>query len=367
MRYTDKSLAEQMRIHEIELSARKKLLDFTTSDVTHLKKALSLVESEIDEIVELFYLQMLAVDEIGLIIGDSDSLSRLKSYQKKYVLDLFSGKYDSEYVNSRLRIGLVHKRIGVETKHYLSAMALLRKILVEWISLGCDDKESIPHILSALDKILNFDIQLVFDTYISALVSEIEISKSKLEAYAASLEEEVKTRTRELEELSKKDPMTGLYNRRALDDFLKHDISLAKRNKHAITSMYMDMDGFKQVNDVKGHVVGDSLLILLGEVLTEIARESDIVCRMGGDEFCVILIQCNEEQAVIIAERVINMFDERNVEDCSLSIGLSEYQFDSSDSAERLIHRSDEAMYAAKKIKGFSIVRYSEMAARNNS
>ncbi len=361
MRYTDRSLAEQMRLHELEISARKKLLDFSDGDVSNLVKVAELIESEINEIIEIFYVQQLSIDEVALIIGDADSLARLKTYQKKYILDLFSGKYDSDYVNNRLRIGLVHKRIGVETKHYISAMATLKKILAQWISLGHENKAEVEGILVSLEKLLNFDVQLVFDTFINTLISEIETSKNKLEVYASSLEEEVKSRTRELEELSQRDPMTGLFNRRALEIFLERDLALVKRNKTAITALYLDMDGFKQINDIQGHVVGDSLLVMIGSILQEEARESDIVCRMGGDEFCIILNQCDEEQAMIIANRVVDNFNEKNTEACSLSIGLAEYQPSDGMDFDPFIHRADEAMYASKKIKGNAIIRYSEL------
>ena len=363
MRYTDRSLADQMRLHELEIAARKKLLDFSETDVINLTKVSSLIESEIDEIVEIFYVQELAIEEVALIIGDADSLSRLKSYQKRYILELFSGQYDAEYVNNRLRIGLVHKRIGVETKHYISAMATLKKILAQWISLGHEEKSEVEGILASLEKLMNFDIQLVFDTFINTLVSEIETSKNKLEVYAASLEEEVKKRTRELEELSQRDPMTGLLNRRALETFLERDLALAKRNKSALTALYLDMDGFKQINDIQGHVVGDSLLVMVGSILQTEARESDIVCRMGGDEFCIILNQCTEEQAVIIANRIVDHFNEKNTEACSLSIGLAEYDLIASEDFDAFIHRADESMYAAKKVKGNAIIRYSELHA----
>jgi len=367
MRYTDRSLAEQMGLHELEISARKKLLNFEDADVKALISVQELVGAEIDEIIELFYLQLLAVDEVSLIIGDSDSLSRLKTYQRKYILDLFSGIYDSEYVNNRLRIGLVHKRIGVETKHYITAMAHLKSILTEWITIGFQQKNQVTTILIALEKLLNFDIQLVFDTFISTLVSEIESSKKKVEDYATSLETEVKQRTQELEELSQKDPMTGLYNRRALESFMSRDISLVRRNNTDMTALYLDMDGFKQINDVLGHVVGDELLVMISDVLLEIARDSDIVCRMGGDEFCVILNQCSEEQSMIIANRVVALFDEKNTGEASLSIGLAQYDHDDGSKSDPFISRADVAMYESKKTKGNAITRFSELESKSNT
>lgn len=362
MRYTDRSLAEQMRLHELEIAARKQLLDFTEADERRLASIAGLIESEINEIIELFYLQLLAVDEIALVIGDADSLARLKSYQRQYVLELFSGNYDASYVNNRLRIGLVHKRIGVETKHYIAAMAVLKKILAQWIRLGHEDPSQVDDILTALEKLLNFDIQLVFDTFINTLVSEIETSKNKLEVYAASLEEEVRKRTRELEELSQRDPMTGLLNRRALESFLEHELAVVNRNNFPLSALYLDMDGFKQLNDIKGHVAGDELLVLIGNILQQEARDSDLVCRMGGDEFCIVLLQSSEAQAAALAERVITEFVQQNTEDCSLSIGLAEYHADDGTDCDRFIHRADQAMYAAKKIAGNATVSYTSLA-----
>lgn len=129
MLQTEQTLFEQMRITELEIEFRKALFSFTQADVKALLSFKPIIEENIDKIVDDFYGLQTSVSEIALLIGDSDTLARLRTAQRRYVLDLFNGVYDLEYVNNRLRIGLVHKRIGVEPKLYLSAVHTLKELI----------------------------------------------------------------------------------------------------------------------------------------------------------------------------------------------------------------------------------------------
>ncbi|MFA7518457.1 protoglobin domain-containing protein [Shewanella sp.] len=111
MLQTEQTLFEQMRITELEIESRKALFSFTGGDVKALQSFKPIIEENIDKIVDDFYGLQTSVSEIALLIGDSDTLARLRTAQRRYVLDLFNGVYDLEYVNNRLRIGLVHKRM----------------------------------------------------------------------------------------------------------------------------------------------------------------------------------------------------------------------------------------------------------------
>ena len=91
--------------------------------------------------------------EIALLIGDADTLRRLRSAQRKYVNDLFSGFYNLEYVNNRLRIGLVHKRIGVEPKLYLAAINTLHQLLIEMVQSTIPDKAVCDRNIVAMTKL----------------------------------------------------------------------------------------------------------------------------------------------------------------------------------------------------------------------
>ena len=94
MKQTDQTLLEQMRISEFEVEHRKSLFSFTPSDAHILQSCRKIIESKIDSLVDAFYRMQTSVPEIALLIGDSDTLERLRNAQRQYVLDLFSGVYD---------------------------------------------------------------------------------------------------------------------------------------------------------------------------------------------------------------------------------------------------------------------------------
>lgn len=196
-----KTLLEQMRITDTAISQRMELLNFSTHDAELLSSFAPIVAQNLDTLVDEFYSVQISIPEIALLIGDLDTFNRLQAAQRKYVIDLFAGIYDLEYVNNRLRIGLVHKRIGVEPKLYLSAAHLLKSQLNDLISKQVPDPGTANAIIAALDKLFYFDVTLVVETYIRSMLFEIDAEKQKSEQYAQHLEE----RSRQLESLSRKD------------------------------------------------------------------------------------------------------------------------------------------------------------------
>ena len=194
------TLLTQMQITDVEITRRKEFLCLSHKDIILLVKCRPFIEEEIDVIVADFYRVQISIEEIALLIGDADTLKLIHAAQRNYVLDLFSGRTDIEYVNNRLRIGLVHKRIGVEPKLYLSAVKTLKDIILKVLEHRISDTAVLADTCQALDKLLYFDITLVFDTYIRSLVSEVETAKHRVESYAATLELQVAERTAQLEE-----------------------------------------------------------------------------------------------------------------------------------------------------------------------
>lgn len=340
-----KTLLEQMRITDTAISQRMELLSFSTQDAELLAAFAPLVAQNLDTLVDEFYDVQIAIPEIALLVGDLDTFNRLQAAQRKYVLDLFSGVYDLEYVNNRLRIGLVHKRIGVEPKLYLSATHLLKTLLNDLIHRCTAERATADATVAALDKLFYFDVTLVVETYIRSMLSEIDAEKQKSEQYALHLEE----RSRQLEHLSRKDPLTGLLNRRSMTGLLTRDLIAMQRESEPLSLVYIDINHFKRINDRGGHKHGDEVLKTIGEIALTTARYSETCFRIGGDEFCIVLPHCDEETAVsgFCTRFRLKLLD--RLPEISVSIGVHTTGPERYLTAPELIERADAAMFAAKR------------------
>ncbi|MFC3150942.1 diguanylate cyclase domain-containing protein [Litoribrevibacter euphylliae] len=349
MKQTEKTLIEQMKISEFEIAQRKLLFSLTSEDIMLLKVSKPLIDRNIDFIVKRFYELQTEIPEISLLIGDADTLQRLAHAQRKYVVDLFSGLYDIEYVNNRLRIGLVHKRIGVEPKLYLSAIYTLKSLLNQVIRDNIQDQEQRVRTLNALEKLMYFDITLVFDTYIRSLVTEIEIEKEKSDQYAQDLEEKIKERTNQLEVMSRTDPLTGLLNVRHLTDTLTSVLRAAQRRSEPVCFAYIDINDLKKVNDTKGHQSGDEILKNFAETIRIVSRAEDSCFRYGGDEFCIILPNCGSANAIEIYKKRLEDEIQKRSGFVSYSIGVIQTGPQDFLDPEELIHQADDLMYHQKE------------------
>ena len=157
----------------------------------------------------------------------------------------------------------------------------------------------------------------------------------------------------QLEELSVTDELTGLSNRRGFMILAEQQRKLVKRG-HSMVLLYMDLNDFKTINDTLGHNAGDEALVETAQVLRTCVRESDILARMGGDEFAALLVDSEVEFAQAAPGRLQAAFDRRNAGkttayDLSISCGCAPYLGDDPVSLEELIARADELMYADKQ------------------
>ncbi len=350
---TDKTLADQMQITDREIQSRMDLLEFTEKDAQILKSLSSIVSEKLETIVKIFYDRQLQNREIALVIGDAETLDRLRMAMRRYILELFDGFYDSEYVNKRLRIGKIHQRIGVSPKLYVSALTLLERTLCDSLFIQGTGQNAILSTdsedqRSALRKLMMFDMQLVFDTYISSLVNAVETAKVELEEYAESLEGIVAERTHQLQEMATHDSMTELYNQRGFYDHLRREISVAERSGYSLILVYFDLNGFKNINDTKGHKEGDSILAWVGKCINDTIRDVDFGCRYGGDEFCIIMPRTDIKGALLVYNRVVEMYDTGETHDVTFSAGLSQTGPQDFVHADQLIKDADTLMYIAK-------------------
>jgi two-component system cell cycle response regulator len=167
-----------------------------------------------------------------------------------------------------------------------------------------------------------------------------------------------------LEALALNDPLTGLANRRLLADRMSMALVHARRNKSAMAVVYLDLDGFKQINDTSGHGVGDTLLKMVAERLKATVREEDTVARLGGDEFIIALWHVSGiDYAASVASRAIKAVSqpyaiEGNTVTITTSAGVSIYP-DHGEDADSLMKNADLALYEAKAA-GRNVYRIAE-------
>jgi diguanylate cyclase (GGDEF)-like protein len=126
-----------------------------------------------------------------------------------------------------------------------------------------------------------------------------------------------------------RDPLTGLNNRTSMEKYLPREIDLAKRHSQSMALLVMDLDGFKQINDQCGHDVGDHVLREVGQVISHVVRNTDLVYRYGGDEFVGGLAQTDLHGAIDVCERIRASIDELDLKDygvnrkVQVSIGIT--------------------------------------------
>jgi diguanylate cyclase (GGDEF)-like protein len=158
----------------------------------------------------------------------------------------------------------------------------------------------------------------------------------------------------ELQRSATTDPLTGVYNKRFFHEVLNREAARSKRHRTTLSLLMIDVDSFKAVNDTYGHIVGDKLLVQIGQILNECVRATDLVFRCGGDEFGVILPGTSSEGALHVAEKILERVQSDEVLKsfgyagrASVSIGIAEYRHGSP--SENLVADADHALYDSKR------------------
>jgi diguanylate cyclase (GGDEF)-like protein len=150
------------------------------------------------------------------------------------------------------------------------------------------------------------------------------------------------------------DPLTKLLNRRVMESVLKREMNRSKRYGSILSVVFLELDGFKRVNDRYGHDIGDSLLQYVAEQLLEISRDPDVVARFAGDEFVLILPETPAENAVILMNRIKDYLDTHPLEvgelcvPAAISFGVASTEDPQANNASRILKRADEMLYRAK-------------------
>jgi len=189
----------------------------------------------------------------------------------------------------------------------------------------------------------------------SRMLGTIEIQTGEINRFAARLDaayRELESTNARLKEVSFKDEVTRLYNRRFFSVRLEEEVSRYRRFNHPVSVALLDLDGFKEINDELGHGIGDETLRGVGELLLTHSRGINVICRYGGDEFAVLLVETPKAGAQIYADRIRHVLEHHvfpHGQRISASVGIAALPEDVGAVAEDLLRAADEALYAAKR------------------
>jgi two-component system, cell cycle response regulator len=174
-----------------------------------------------------------------------------------------------------------------------------------------------------------------------------------------------------LNELARRDPLTGVLNRRTFYEVLEREWNRCVRYQRPLSCVMVDVDFFKKINDTYGHLVGDHVLKFLAQSLEGQSRCPDYLCRWGGEEFCILLPETDEEGACVWAERCRSAIAEaefssdRHSVAMTASFGVAEQQHEMR-KPDELLARADQALYAAKKAGRHRVVSFGSIAKKES-
>ncbi len=184
--------------------------------------------------------------------------------------------------------------------------------------------------------------------------------------YLASLAFKVEALEKEVSRLATYDELTGLLNRRVFMERAEHLFNIALRKEEAFSIVVIDIDYFKNINDIHGHTAGDQTLAAFAKRLNTTLRKSDLACRYSGEEFALFLPNTNEQQGWVFCERIHQIMREEGLHyegieiNPTLSIGIVSFPEERANTAKALLRLADKALYHAKKIGRNRTVNYME-------
>lgn len=231
-------------------------------------------------------------------------------------------------------------------------------IIVTLLLTGAVISLSLPHVLIVDEAESQYDLSqnvrglmglvLLFDIY--TIYQQLQMTRLRRQLVQhLKVNSALEVRAEQLKNLAVLDPLTGLYNRRLIEERLAEEASRSQRGCRPLTVLMIDLDDFKQINDGYGHAAGDLVLQECAAHLKKATRASDVAARLGGDEFLVLLPECSEAQVSHVLNHLGTFgvdFKERRIP-VAFSIGTAEYQ--PPESPAQLLERADQNLYEEKR------------------
>lgn len=288
------------------------------------------------------------LDTGGCVVSWNHGASRLMGYRPQDIIgNNFSSFYPTETRQSEPQKALVE---ATRHGHYHSEGWQVRKDGQRfWASI------SIDAVHRGNGAVIGF-AEVARDTTHEHHGEEAHhLTPEDLERRVMERTKELSIRNTELERLADTDCLTGIWNRRGFMRLADQEIRRAERYRKPFAVLFVDLDDFKTINDVYGHAAGDEALKTVVSQMTHQLRDGDVMARIGGDEFVLLLLETSVEGAVKMADRlcagVVTAFAENSGADFRLTLSIGVAQWQQHESIDQLLARADAALYEAKAAK----------------
>jgi diguanylate cyclase (GGDEF)-like protein len=297
-----------------------------------------------DHLHRFFFQALHDQPSFAKVVTDSTIASRIVRHQRSYLATLGHDASSETYFEMRLRVGAVHVRLGIPLPDYVATTRALERELVRLVEDRFVDapetaKELVDHVIA----ISGLDLSLAMECYHRLTLDELEQHLRR----AQSDHEQLRTVVR-------RDTLTGTSSRDFVLATLDHSVHEAKTMHLALSVAMVDLDHFKRVNDLHGHLVGDAVLRIVAERMREALRDDDLVGRYGGEEFLLILRGAPLATAGLVADRLRKRIGTQPIEvdghrlHITTSVGVA--QLGPGEDPTALIARADAALYRAKHL-----------------
>lgn len=343
---------------------RKEFLSLNAQDEKALQNLHDALDGEAHGFVDGFYHHLLSFPEMRALIPDDAALARLKGLHIRYFRSLTAGVYDDAYGEGRQHVGLAHAHIGLSPGWYLGGYShYLIELLPRLARLPGLRGADPAAVTQALIKVVFLDVGLTIDSYIAqrdGLIADLrereQLTRDLLAAH------------QRLQKLALYDTLTGLPNRthgmalalRLLDD-------AGQRGQRAVV-LFVDLDRFKEINDTRGHAVGDEVLIEVARHCQRTLGSDGVLARLGGDEFMFARILADGEDTLALARQICGtlcspMAAGNQRFEVGASAGVAIYP-EHGQSVDELLRHADIAMYRAKAQNGGQCLQYDDDMGR---
>ncbi len=343
---------------------RKDFLCLGAQDEGALRDLHDALAGEAHGFVDGFYRHLLCFAEMRALIPDDSALQRLKGLHIRYFRSLTAGVYDEAYGEGRRHVGLAHARIGLSPGWYLGGYShYLVELLPRLARLPGPRGADPTALMQALIKVVFLDIGLTIDSYIvqrDGLIADLR--------ERAQLTRDLLDAQQRLEKLALYDTLTGLPNRAHGMAQAQRLLDTASQRGRRAAVLFIDLDRFKEINDTRGHAVGDRVLVAVARHCQRTLGGDGVLARLGGDEFMFARILADGEAPLALARQVCGTL-------CRpMAVGDARFEVGASAGVavhplhgrgvDELLRHADIAMYRAKAQGGGHCLLYDDGMGR---